>query len=198
MKLPILLTVALVAGVLTGREVDWNLKFLSDVMLYIMLFFIGFELAQKRKEVLKDLKEIGILSIALPMATLAGSALGGLLAGLMIPGLTARNGVLVASGCGWYSLTGPFLSRFSPELGLMGFLTNFMREITMLLIYPIVIRWVPAVAGISIGGATTMDSTLPLVRKFAGQRAGLIAFVHGFMVSLSVPLLLMLEAKFLM
>ena len=197
MTFPLILTAALVLGMLTGRTLYVDLRWLADLMLYIMLFFIGMEMAQKRKELLKDFREVGFLSIALPMVTVIGSMIGGMAMGFLIPDLTSYSGMVVTSGCGWYSLTGPYLAKFNPQYGLLGFLANFMREITMLLFYPLLIRWIDPIAAITMGGATTMDSTLPLVRNLAGPRAGVVAFAHGFIVSLIVPFLLMVETRFL-
>ncbi len=193
MVFALILVIALVAGIITGRHIDLDISLLADVMLYTMLFFIGMEMAQKREELVRDFTEVGVLAILLPIATIMGSMAGGAIAGLLLPGITFGTGMTIASGCGWYSLTGPYLAKFNPEYGLIGFLANFMREITMLIFYPLLFKWLDPIAAVTIGGATTMDSTLPLVRKFAGRKAGIVAFAHGFVISLIVPLLLMLE-----
>ncbi len=198
MKLSLTLIIALILGLLAGRSFQFDYRALSDVMLYLMLILIGLEMAQKRKEIFEDLKTIGLLSLGLPLMTIIGSMVGGLVVGMAIPGLPHRAAIVITSGCGWYSLTGPYLTTIDPFYGLVGFLTNFSREITMILVYPFMVRLVGPLSSISIGGATTMDSTLPLVRRFGGQKAGVVAFAHGFIVSLLVPFLLFVETRLLL
>jgi len=40
---------------------------------------------------------------------------------------------------------------------------------------------------VPMGGATTMDTTLPIMTKFGGSEVALIAFVHGFVLTALVP-----------
>jgi uncharacterized membrane protein YbjE (DUF340 family) len=43
-------------------------------------------------------------------------------------------------------------------------------------------------APISAGGATTMDTTLPVITKYSGQEFVVIALFHGMIIDFSVPL----------
>ena len=44
-------------------------------------------------------------------------------------------------------------------------------------------------APISAGGATTADTTLPVITKLCGKEFVVVSIVHGVMVDLSVPFL---------
>jgi uncharacterized membrane protein YbjE (DUF340 family) len=95
-------------------------------------------------------------------------------------------------GMGWYSLVGPLLSvKFGPAIGTLAFLTNFLREqLTYLLVPSIVVAGFRNVTLVSIGGATSMDDTLPIYRLYMGETGGFIAFVNGFVITMILPELL--------
>jgi uncharacterized membrane protein YbjE (DUF340 family) len=44
-------------------------------------------------------------------------------------------------------------------------------------------------APISAGGATTMDTTLPIITRTSGQDFVILSLFHGFLVDFSVPFL---------
>ena len=47
-------------------------------------------------------------------------------------------------------------------------------------------------APISAGGATTMDTTLPIITRYSGQSFVVVSIFHGFVVDFSVPFLVTL------
>ena len=44
-------------------------------------------------------------------------------------------------------------------------------------------------APISVGGATTMDTTLPIITRVSGQSLVIVSIYHGFVVDFTVPFL---------
>ncbi|AEA46729.1 lysine exporter LysO family protein [Archaeoglobus veneficus] len=156
-----------------------------EALLMTLLLIIGIDIgmAEGRIERLKKAwKEAFVLSIG----TISGSLLAGLVLGIVLD-LPLLLSVSVAAGMGWYSLTGPFLAKtMGAFAGALGFSSNFMRELLTIIVYP---KIGDKASGISIGGATTMDSTLPIISKFSPELS-LTAFVHGFIVSIAVPFLL--------
>ena len=54
---------------------------------------------------------------------------------------------------------------------------------------PLMVRWFGKLAPISSGGATTMDTTLPIITRTAGQDLVIVSLFHGFVVDFSVPFL---------
>ena len=66
-------------------------------------------------------------------------------------------------------------------------LSNIMREITALLGAPLLVKYFGKLAPISVGGATTMDTTLPIITRCSGKEFVIISIFHGFVVDFSVP-----------
>ena len=56
------------------------------------------------------------------------------------------------------------------------------------LIIPFVARKISPYSAISVGGATSMDTTLPIIAKSTSEEFALIAFIHGVLLSLAVPI----------
>ncbi|MEB3758385.1 MAG: lysine exporter LysO family protein [Desulfurococcales archaeon] len=180
---------ALAAGLASGYS-GFEVPYAGfmDGALYVLVvaagFLIGAELAGLGGGSSKALVAGGLLS----MSTIASGLLSGyIVAGLL--GVNLRVGAVIGGGSGWYSLVGPLVSQVDPLMGLVGFLANLTREIVHIILYPLLARccWFPAIA---VGGATTMDTGLPVVTLYGGRRAGLIAMVHGGLITLFAPVVL--------
>ena len=100
-------------------------------------------------------------------------------------------GVLaVGSGFGYYSLSSIMISQsLGAELGTIALLSNIVRELITLLGAPLLVKMFGKLAPISAGGATTMDSTLPVIMRTLGEDFVLVSMFHGFLVDFSVPFL---------
>lgn len=152
-----------------------------------MLFIIGIEIGKDAN--IEKFKGVWKEGIVLSLGTIVGSFIAGLVLYLAL-NLDPKLCLSVAIGMGWYSFTGPFLAKnIGYFAGALGFTSNFFREVLTLFLYP---KFKDKKAAISIGGATTMDTTLPIISSFSNPQTSLIAFVHGFIISIAVPLLLML------
>ncbi|RLE72946.1 MAG: lysine exporter LysO family protein [Thermoprotei archaeon] len=179
-----------IIGVFTGLSLRVELpSVLIDLSLAAMLFFIGYDLAASIN--FRKLKKLLFLSAKLALATVIGSVAAGYLVSLLLQNDTLA--LLAASiGMGWYSLTGALLLRFlGSKAGLLGFVANVLREILTFVFYPLFYRYA-GTAAISMAGATSMDTTLPLIRKVSGRDAALISLIHGWIISSLVPILLMM------
>jgi len=64
-----------------------------------------------------------------------------------------------------------------------------VREVFTLLGAPLMVRWFGKLAPISVGGATTMDTTLPILTNVCGKDLVIVSIFHGFIVDFSVPFL---------
>ena len=58
-----------------------------------------------------------------------------------------------------------------------------------LLAAPLVARWCGPLAAVSIGGATTFDTTLPVITQAAGKPYAVVSIFHGCTLDFSVPFL---------
>ena len=102
----------------------------------------------------------------------------------------ALDCMAVGAGFGYYSLSSIFITEYKgPELGTIALLSNIMREIIALLCAPLLVKYFGQLAPISVGGATTMDTTLPIITGYSGKEFIIISIFHGFVVDFSVPFL---------
>jgi len=173
----------LLAAVFPGA----NGEHLVTGLLYALLVVIGVGMGTEGMFRLHVLAHPNLLII--PLATAAGSLAGGLLAGLVLD-LRPGASLSVASGFGWYSLSGVLLTRLdSPALGAVSFLSNLLRESMSLVMIPLLARSRFPLLAVGAGGATSMDVTLPLIEKSCGSRAVPFSIASGGVLSLSVPFL---------
>lgn len=125
----------------------------------------------------------------LPLATILGSWAGAAIAFLMLQ-RTITDCLAISSGFAYYSLSSIFLTEYRGiELGTIALVANLVREAITLLGTPLLARIFGPLAPISAGGATTMDTTLPIITHTCGQRFTILAIFHGFIVDFSVPFL---------
>ena len=126
----------------------------------------------------------------LPVMTAVGTLAGAALSTLLLPPLTAGDTMAVGAGFGYYSLSSIFIADFrGAELGTVALLCNVMRELFTLLAAPLVARWFGPLAAVSIGGATTFDTTLPIITQSAGKPYAVVSVFHGCVLDFSVPFL---------
>ncbi len=187
MKFLVCILLILITGIFTGHFYAPTFGKLYELILYLIIFLIGIELGQSFK--ITEIRKLGRLAIKLPLATLIGSMLGGIASALLLK-IKLKWGLAIGAGCGWYSLTGPLIGQYSTIYGTIGFLANLLREILALCLFPFLFRKWKKASFISIGGATTMDTTLPIIVNSGGSELALIAFMHGFVITVLVPFII--------
>jgi uncharacterized membrane protein YbjE (DUF340 family) len=187
---PLRLFLLVVVGFLCGYFVPlfgWFREEYTTYLLYALLFLIGVQMV--RNEV--DLKRAMLhpATFLVPLLTMLGSLAGGVaLAGVFE--LQAGKALSLAAGFGWYSLSGVLISEMGdPVLGAAGFLVNVIREAIALLSIPFLARINMPLAAIGVGGATSMDVTLPLIERSCGASYVPLSIVNGAVLSMLVPLL---------
>jgi uncharacterized membrane protein YbjE (DUF340 family) len=103
--------------------------------------------------------------------------------------MALHEALAIGSGFGYYSLSSIMISRLSGEtLGVVALLANIMREMTTLLLTPLLARY-GKLAPIAAGGATAMDTTLPIITRFSGSEYGVVGVFSGLVLSIIVPFL---------
>ena len=131
--------------------------------------------------------------VFLPIMTILGTLAGSAAVSLILTHRSITDCLAVGSGFGYYSLSSIFITEYKgAELGTIALLANISREILTLLAAPLLVRWFGNLAPISAGGATTMDTTLPIITRTAGQQFVVVSIFHGFVVDFSVPFLVTL------
>ena len=122
--------------------------------------------------------------------TIVGTLAGTTAASAFLPHRHLFDCLAIGSGFGYYSLSSIFITEYKgAELGTIALLSNIMREIITLLCAPLLVRYFGKLAPISMGGATTMDTTLPIITRTSGQDYVIVSIFHGFCVDFSVPFL---------
>ncbi|MGL5788010.1 MAG: lysine exporter LysO family protein [Bacteroidales bacterium] len=168
---------------------------IATYILYALMFSVGISLGSDKK-LLSSLKNQNKKIILVPLGTIAGTLIGAFIASFFID-RTASDCMAVGSGFGYYSLSSIFITQFKgEELGTIALMANIMREIFALLTAPFIVGYFGKLAPISAGGATTMDTTLPIITRYSGKEFVIIAIIHGFVVDFSVPFLVTFFCKF--
>ncbi len=164
----------------------------SDYGYYVLcalMFSVGVSIGCDTK-VLGSLRSIDLRLMLLPLATILGSLGGVAFASAFFPGLRIADGLAVGAGLGYYSLSSIFITEYrGAELGTVALLSNILREIVALLFAPLLARIFGKLAPISAGGATTMDTTLPIITTVSGREFVTVSVFHGFVADFSVPFL---------
>lgn len=162
---------------------------ISFYALCALMFSVGLSVGHD-PQTLKNFRSLNPRLIFLPVATILGTVSAAALVSLMLPHRSASDCMAVGAGFGYYSLSSIFITQYKgPELGTIALLSNIMREIITLLCAPLLVRWFGNLAPISAGGATTMDTTLPIITRCSGQQFVVVSIFHGFVTDFSVPFL---------
>lgn len=193
MKGSLIIVAFFVAGICIGRfgEVAEWLKGEQVALyaLYALMFLVGISVGSDRKA-LQALKQQQWKIVFVPLGTIAGTLAGVALVSIVLPGRSLSDCLAVGSGFGYYSLSSIFITQYKgAELGTIALTSNIMREIITLLCAPLMVRYFGKLAPISSGGATSMDTTLPVITRFAGKEFVIISIFHGMTVDFCVPFL---------
>ncbi|MGM0431761.1 MAG: lysine exporter LysO family protein [Spirochaetota bacterium] len=185
----VLLLCAVTGGLLSAGTplFAWYTDSITTILLYVLLFFVGVQMVQGEVDILGLLKNP--VSLLLPVSTLAGTLLAAGALSLCID-LSLFKSLAVASGLGWYSLSGVIISELGdPFLGSVSFLSNLFRESIAFLTIPVLAGFGRKHAAVGVCGATSMDVTLPSVERHCGPSFVPISLAHGIVLSILVPLL---------
>lgn len=163
-----------------------NVSFLT---LCALLFCVGVTVGNNTA-LLKSFRQLDPRLMLLPLMTIVGTLAATSIASLGLPGRNLTDCLAVGSGFGYYSLSSILITEYrGPELGTVALLANIIREIITLLGAPLMVRFFGPLSPISAGGATTMDTTLPIITRASGDQFVILSLFHGFLVDFSVPFL---------
>lgn len=179
---------------LRGGSADW-----LDTALTVSLIFlytgVGVSLASN-KQVFGYIRRLGLRILFMPAAIFLGCLLGGFLAGCLLDVPTGWS-VLSASGMGYYSLTGAFLTEnFGIEAGTYGFIVNILRDVLTVSLLPLLIK-ISKGSPIASGAAGCMDTMLVPVSRFVGAELSMVALISGTILTFVVPVWLPIGAGLL-
>lgn len=180
---------------------DIDLSELSRYILYLLMLLVGMSLGLD-KELVRTIKSQPKRMFLLPISTMAGTFAGALAAWGIIEAIALYGGgrelaladtMSISAGFGYYSLSSILLNEArGAEIGTMALAANIIRELLTIGFAPLLVRLFGPLAPISAGGATTMDTTLPIIQRYSGNAFVPVSVFHGVAVDFSVPLFLTL------
>ncbi|MCX6223128.1 MAG: lysine exporter LysO family protein [Bacteroidia bacterium] len=182
-----------VAGVLVGLSgklpSGYDFDKFGSYALYLLMFLAGISIGSNKNS-WKVLATHNYKIIWVPLTIILGTLTGSALVALVIPTLTLLESLAVGAGFGYYSLSSVFITQLhSHSLGVVALLSNIFREVATLLATPIMVRYFGNLAGIASGGATAMDTTLPVISHYSGKEYAIIAVFSGIVLTILVPFL---------
>jgi len=172
---------------LTGLDFLQHATEASEYTLIFLLFLIGIQLRNNGM----TLKQIVLNRRGMMVAVIVvGSSLVGGVINAFILGLPLNTALAMASGFGWYSLSGILLTEsFGPVIGSAAFFNDLGRELIAIMLIPGLVRRSRSTA-LGLCGATSMDFPLPVLQRSGGLEMVPAAIVHGFILSLLVPIMM--------
>lgn len=170
---------------------------LTVYVLYLLMFQVGLSIGSDKqlKEILTNIRPKLLL---VPLATIVGTLSFSALVSILLTQWSVFDCLAVGSGFAYYSLSSILITelkdaslgaQMAAELGTIALIANIIREIFALLGAPFFVKYFGRLAPICAGGATTMDTTLPIITRYAGKDLVFVSIFHGILVDFSVPFL---------
>ena len=168
---------------------QWTESNITFYVLCLLMFSVGLSVGHD-KESVKKFRSLSPRLLLLPVMTVVGTFLGVIAVSVLIKGRSLSELLAVSSGFGYYSLSSVLITQYKGvELGTIALLANIIREVFTLLLAPWMVQHFGKLAPISAGGATTMDTTMPVIIRNSGKEYSVLSIYHGFVTDLSVPFL---------
>lgn len=168
-------------------EVLFNISY----WLYVLLFFIGLDLAQ----VAINRSWLAPRVLVIPAVVMLGSMLAGVLLSWMT-GERLMVSLALSTGFGWFSLSGALAGQHLGEAyGSIALLNDLMRELIGLTAVFILGRNYSN-SSIGVCAATAMDTTLPFVRKACNYEYVPTAIISGLILTVTAPFFMLFFLSF--
>ncbi|GJH43189.1 lysine exporter LysO family protein [Pasteurella canis] len=165
----------------------------STYVLVCLIFSVGIQLRNNGislREVLFNKR--GLIT---GMIFIITSLVGGIVSAIILH-LPITQGLAIASGFGWYSLSSVIINdAWGPIFGSIAFFNDLSREITSLFVIPFLMHNHRSSA-VGISGATALDCTLPIIQKSGGIEVVPLAISFGFITNILPPILLVFFSSF--
>ena len=184
--MPACIVIGIIAGYFWLQDMS---RSILDTTLTVSLIFlytgVGVSLGEN-KEVFQYIKRLGVRILFMPAAIFAGCIAGGFISGLLLC-LPYSYSVISASGMGYYSLTGAFMTEtFGIEAGTYGFIVNVSRDVFTVALLPLLSK-ISKGSPIASGAAGCMDTMLVPVTRAVGPELGMVALISGTILTFVVP-----------
>jgi len=159
----------------------------GTLALYLLMFLVGVSIGSD-KEALQALKKYGMKLMLIPLATIIGT-----FGGVMVVHFTTKNqlfleSLAVGAGFGYYSLSSVIIGQLHCEsIGVTALIANITREVFTLFLAPFMAVYSGKLSPVLAAGATSMDTTLPIITRTSGKEFAVIALFHGMVLTILVP-----------
>ena len=158
------------------------------VLLMILILLVGIGLKGSGitlKEVLLNKRGVQ-MSVIFTFAVL----FGGVVFAMMFSDVSWTQGLALASGFGWYSLSAIIMTdAYGAIWGSVALFNDLIREFFALIFIPVFMRKYPS-ASVGLGGATSLDFTLPIIQQSGGLKVVPLAISFGFIINIVAPVLM--------
>ncbi len=191
MKSSIVIIIFFAAGIAAGLIMSWNgigtESGMSSYALHFLLFLIGISIGSDLK-VFLIIKKMHIRVLLVPFSVITGTLAGAIIVSYFISGVSLKECLAIGSGFGYYSLSSIYITKLRGEsLGVIALLSNIIREIITLTTAPLLMALFGKLAPLASGGATSMDTTLPVITRCSGKDYAVIAVFSGTILTVLVP-----------
>lgn len=165
-------------------------------ILYLLMFLVGISIGSDTKKMRLIVSSINMKILLVPLGTMAGTLLFSALASLLLTQWGVFDCMAVGSGFAYYSLSSILITQFkevtdgveiAAQLGAIALLSNIIRELTALMLVPVLSKKLGPLAAISAAGVNSMDVGLPVITRYCGQEIIPVSIIHGLILDISVP-----------
>jgi len=154
-------------------------------LLFLLILFVGVDLNTLQI----NRNSFSIKMFFIPLLVVLGSLLGGAIANLYI-NYPFNISMALSSGFGWFTLSSVLLSeKFGAELGTIALFIDLFRELLAIVLLYLFGRNIPKMT-IGAAGATSLDSTLPVVKQACSANEIPLAVISGLILTILAPVLI--------
>lgn len=158
---------------------------IADILLYMLIFVVGIEVVSVQLSSVWSSASI----VFIPILVIIGSICGGVISSFILDE-SMMTSLAISSGFGWFTLSGVLVSsKIGAAYGAIALMTDLFRELlAIILMYMFGHSFAKECIG--AGGATSLDSTLPIIKQTCSKDAIPIALGSGFLLTLLAPVLI--------
>lgn len=190
----ILAVAALAAGIICGytglgESVTAQLVQNRELILGCLMFLVGISIGMHRG-LFRKIREYHVRILIIPGGIIVGSIAGGIVCA-WLTGFSLNQSTAAASALGWYSLGGVMLENLAgAQMGSITFLSCLMREIFSFFMIPWIAGHLNYYSCIAPAGATSEDTTLPMMIRYTNEETVVLSVLNGVICSAMVPVLI--------
>lgn len=147
--------------------------------------------------VLTYLKQAGFRVLVFPVVVIAATTAGGFVVSLIYSELSIGESLAICYGFGWYTFAPIAISNAGYVMaGAISFLHNVIRELSGIVLMPILAKRIGYLEVAAIPGVAAMDVCLPIVERVTRQDIIIYSFLIGFSQAIFVPILVNMALAF--